>query len=324
MSAVLIILLVIPAALVLLAVVLLVVPLPPLDGLEPLEKLKDPDSRFIQVNGLDVHYKQRGSGERVLILLHGFGAGVFSWREVMEPFGKTGTVIAYDRPAFGLTARPMPESWQGANPYGPQANLEQLFGLMDALGVAKAVLVGHSAGGRVALHAALERPERFCGLVLVDAAVYAIGRVPPRLLRPLMLTPQANRLGPAAARWLARRRGDQFLRASWHDPEKITPEVYALYRKPFQMADWDRALWEQAKAFYGGDGLGARIAELNVPTLVVTGDDDRIVPTADALRLAAEIRSARLVVIPSCGHVPQEEQPAAFLEALQGFLETLQ
>ena len=102
----------------------LIVPLPPLRDIAPLGELADADSQFIQVNGLSVHYKKYGDGEPVIILLHGFGASTFSWREVVQPLSQTGTVIAYDRPAFGLTERPMPGSWQEDNPYSAEANLE--------------------------------------------------------------------------------------------------------------------------------------------------------------------------------------------------------
>ena len=93
------------------------VPLPPVPGTVPAQQLADPDSHFVQINGLNVHYKIMGQGQPVFILLHGFGASLFSWHAVMEPLSQTGTVIAYDRPAFGLTERPM--QWSGQDPYGP-------------------------------------------------------------------------------------------------------------------------------------------------------------------------------------------------------------
>ncbi len=103
-------------ALILLGVVLVVilvgpflVPIPPLEGTASPERLADPDSRFIEVDGLVVHYKIAGQGSPAILLLHGFGASVFSWREVMEPLSWYGMVVAFDRPAFGLTSRPMPE-----------------------------------------------------------------------------------------------------------------------------------------------------------------------------------------------------------------------
>jgi pimeloyl-ACP methyl ester carboxylesterase len=296
------------------------VPIPALDDTVPPEELADPDSRFVEVNDLQVHYKTTGDGEPTMILLHGFGASVFSWREVMEPLGERlyelGTVIAFDRPAFGLTERPL--SWEpGANPYTPDAQVDLVVGLMDALGVDQAVLVGNSAGGTVAVNAALTHPERFQALVLVDAAIY-VGGGAPSWIRPLLRTPQVNRLGPLVARQLAVR-GDAFLESAWHDPGKITPEMRAGYRKPLRAEHWDRALWELTKASEQSD-LSARIDEIAMPSLVITGDDDRIVPTEQSVRLGREIPQAELVVIPDCGHLPHEECPEPFLDAVQAFL----
>jgi alpha-beta hydrolase superfamily lysophospholipase len=125
--------------LIILAILLIgpfLVPVPPLENTVPAKSLKDADSLFIEVNGVDVHYKKFGEGEPVFILLHGFGASLFSWREVTEPLAEFGTVIAYDRPAFGLTERPM--EWDGESPYSQDAQVELVVGLMDALGIEQA------------------------------------------------------------------------------------------------------------------------------------------------------------------------------------------
>ncbi len=300
----------------------LVIPIPPLPDPPPLSALVDEDSRFIEVNGIDVHYKQYGSGEPVMILLHGFGASTFSWREVMKPLSEYGTVIAFDRPAFGLTERPMPGEWEGESPYTLNSQINLLIGLMDRLNVEKAVLIGNSAGGTVAAAAALAHPQRVAALVLVDAAVYAGGGA-PAWIRPLLKTPQFDRLGPWFARSIAGEQGDAFLRAAWHDPSKITDEIIAGYREPLQVANWDRALWELTKVS-GESQLVERLDELNLPVLVITGDDDRIVPTAESLRLANDLPNARLAVLENCGHVPQEECPQPFLEAVVDFLPELE
>ena len=300
----------------------LIVPLPPLSDIAPLEELADADSQFIQVNGLSLHYKKYGDGEPVIILLHGFGASTFSWREVIQPLSRHGTVIAYDRPAFGLTERPMPGSWQNVNPYSAEGNLNLLFGLMDALDVQKAILVGNSAGGRLAVQAALLQPERVSALVLVDAAIYTGGGRSFGILRPLVFTRQMDRLGPFFARSIAGEQGDEFLRAAWHDPGKITPEIMAGYRKPLRVDHWDRALWELTKVGSGSEDLGQRLSELSLPVLVITGDDDRIVPTADLIRLGNEIPGAKFVMLPGCGHVPHEECPAPFLQAVDEFFQS--
>ncbi len=299
------------------------IPVPPLTDTLPPAQLADPDSGFAEVNGLTVHYKMVGGGEPTLILLHGFAASVFSWREVMAPLAEmeaVGTVVAFDRPAFGLTERPLPgeDEWAGENPYTPEAQVALTVGLMDALDIGRAVLVGNSAGGAVAMQAALAHPERVDALLLVDAAVYG-GRGTPALVRPLLNTPQMRHVGPLIARRI-QTWGRDFARSAWHDPERITPEVWEGYLKPLRVENWDRALWELTCAGRASD-LPARIPELTLPCLVITGDDDRIVPPELSVRLARELPNATLVVAPECGHVPHEECPQVFLRAVKEFLE---
>ena len=293
------------------------VPIPPLEGTLSERELADPDSKFIPVGELTVHYKEMGAGEPVFILLHGFGASAYSWREVMEPFSQLGRVIAYDRPAFGLTSRPMPGEWQGQNPYSPESQAAIVIGLMDALGVEKAYLVGNSAGGTVSVYTALTHPERVSGLVLVDAAIYT-GGGSPAWARPLLGTPQMRHLGPLLARQIATG-GDDFIRAAFHDSSLVTPDILAGYRKPLRAHNWDRALWELTAASRPL-GLADRLDELTLPVLVITGDDDRIVPTEQSIRLGGDIPGAALVVIENAGHLPHEEKPEEFMQAVRAFL----
>lgn len=307
--------------LIILLIAPLLVPVAQLEGTLPETALADSDSRFIQINGINVHYKQMGSGEPVILLLHGFGASVFSWREVMTPMANYATVIAFDRPAFGLTQRPMPGEWQGQNPYSPEAQVALVIGLMDALEIDRAILIGNSAGGSVALSTALANPQRINGLVLVDAAVYSGGGA-PAWIRPLLRLPQYDRVGQLISRSLLQN-GDRLIETAWHDPTRISPEVIEGYQKPLLANNWDRALWELTKAS-SESGLADRLAELKLPVLVVSGDDDRIVPTDQSVRLSEEIDGARLVVFTACGHVPQEECPDQFLQAVKPFVTSLQ
>ena len=305
--------------LIILLIILLVgpflVPVPPLENTVSGDSLADEDSKFIEINGVNVHYKTYGEGEPTFILLHGFGASLFSWREVVEPLAEFGTVIAYDRPAFGLTERPM--EWEGESPYSQDSQVELVIGLMDALGVEQATLVGNSAGGTISMLTALKYPERVTSLILVDPAVYAGGGA-PAWIRPLLGTPQFDHLGPLFARQL-QVQGTEFLKTAWHNPSKITPEIFEGYQQPLQINDWDKALWELTVSSRES-GLAERVSEFNLPILVITGDDDRIVPTEQSLRLAEELPNAELAVIPQCGHVPHEECPAVFMQAVTEFL----
>lgn len=310
-----ILLVVLAGVLVIILVGPFLVPVPPLQGMLPPQALADPDSQFIEINGLSVHVKTMGQGQPVFVLLHGFGASLYSWQPVMQSFSQLGTVIAYDRPAFGLTERPL--TWKGQNPYSPEAQVALLTGLLDHFGVQQAILVGNSAGGTVAMQTWLAHPERVLALILVDPAVYSGGGAPDWLL-PLFATPEMRHLGPLVARQLAAR-GPQLIQMAWHDPSRIPPETIKLYEKPLQVENWDRALWEFTLASRPSD-LAQHLSEFTLPVLVVTGGDDRIVPTADSVRLAKALPDARLVIIPNAGHVPHEEQPQAVMQAVTGFL----
>lgn len=287
------------------------------DTLSP-ETLADPDSRFIALNGMQVHYKMYGQGEPTIVLLHGLGSGTFSWHKVADALATEGTVIAFDRPGFGLTSRPLPGDWQGENPYSRAAQAKLTIALLDALGRERAVLVGHSAGGSLAFLTALRYPGRVTAVVLVDAAIYTEGGTPSWIL-PLLRTPPLRRLGPLFVRLIFGANGDRLLQSAWHDPSKITPDLIAAYRKATRVTNWDRAFWEFTLASEQLD-LASQVAALTTPALVITGDNDTWVPTAESVRLADELPDAQLAIIPNCGHVPQEECPEAFLAAIVPFL----
>jgi pimeloyl-ACP methyl ester carboxylesterase len=304
--------------LVLILVVPLVIPIPPIKDTSSPEDLADPDSQFITINDVKIHYKIKGQGKPVFILLHGFGSNLHSWDQVMDDLSKDGTVIAFDRPAFGLTERPT--SWEGENPYTPEAQVDQTIGLMDALGIDNAILIGNSAGGTIATRTALEYPERVEALILVDAAIYQQGGA-SGWLQKLMQTPQLRRLGPLLVRSI-QSRGEDLIQLAWHNPGLITPSTLENYRKPLKADNWDRALWEFTQVNPGPD-LSTQISAVDKPVLVITGDDDQIVPTEQSVRLADEIPGAKLSILPACGHVPQEECPKPFLESVFAFLDEI-
>jgi len=304
---------------ILLAAVLLgpfLVPVPALHG-QVSEDLADVDSRFIDIGDVTVHYKQYGQGEPVFILLHGTLATTYTWREVVEPLAQAGTVIAYDRPAFGLSSRPMPGEWSGKSPYGHEAQADMLIALMDALGIEHAILVGNSLGGGIAALAAQRHPERVDGLVLV--APVQTGHGTSKLLGLLLSTPQMRRVGPLFLRENVFDFGMKVYGDSWHDPTKIDLGDIDEYGEIFRVEDWDRGLWELIVAARPFESV-LQYETIAVPTLVITGDDDRVLSTKENTQLADRIPGARLVVIPDCGHVPQEECPEAFVQTVIQFV----
>jgi len=297
------------------------VPVPTLEGTVTEAELADSDSKFIEVDDVTIHYKEQGSGDTTFILLHGFGASVFSWREVMDDFAARGRVIAYDRPAFGLTERPMPESWT-YDPYGMDANIELLRGLMDALEIQKAILVGNSAGGAVSVAFALRYPERVDSLILVDPGLGG-GRGPqfPDWALPLMRSPQMRHIGPLLVRDIAVE-GDATILRAWSDPSKVTEEIFDGYHKPLQAHNWDRALYELNFAPPYPE-LRPLLPNLKTRAFIIGGQDDRLIRSWYFEDIAAEIPGAQLVLLPQCGHVPHEECPNAFMQNVIQFLETV-
>ncbi len=295
------------------------VPVPELDGLVPAEQFVETDSKFIEVNGVNVHYKEAGAGKQTFVLLHGFGGSTYSWREVMDDFAQLGHVIAYDRPAFGLTERPMPENWV-ENPYGMKANVELLHGLLDKFGVEKAVLVGNSAGGGVSVAFALEYPERVESLILVDPGVGG-GRGPqfPAWALPFMWTPQMRHLGPLMMRSYQETLPNTIQR-EWYDSAKLTDTIRQEYLKVLKVKNWDRAFYELTFAPAYPE-LRPLLPQLTVPVFIVAGQEDRLIRSFYFESISNEIPNAQLSLIPECGHVPQEECPTQFMEAVNNYLE---
>lgn len=315
------------------------VPVPPLTDTRAARELAWPGSAWVAVGGLQVHVEAVADAAPLLadpgaelltvdvdadpafLLLHGFGANTHSWAATLPWLSEGGLAVAYDRPAFGLTDRPLGGWARDANPYGPAAQVATAIGVLDAMGVERAVLVGHSAGGSIALQAALAHPDRVAGLVLVSAAVYAGGGA-PAWSRPLLRTPQFERVGPLVMRQLGGPQGDDFLSASWADPSRLDDATLEAYRRPLRVDDWDRALWELVKASAEPD-LVPFLSSIRVPVLVVTGAQDSIVPAALSRDLARDLVNATdgatFVELDGCGHLPHEECPEAFRAAVEAW-----
>jgi len=313
------------------------VPIPPLEDTQPHRDLADDDSQFVIIKGVDVHYKEQGGANKeVFLLLHGFGASIFTWQQVMKPLAEYGQVVAWDRPGFGITERPLPEeSWlkgpasarqPGAeiwNPYSPQAQVDIALALLDNLGLENVTLIGNSAGGAVAAQIAVSHPDRVKRLILVSPALRV--RAPNRggLMR-LMDLPQVNRLGPLLVRSISES-GMATLKEAWHEPDQMGSQTILAYRRPLQAENWDRGLWEFTKASRARPALLPELQNSKLPMLIITGDDDRIVPTSNSVEIADLLKTAgtdvELAVIPACGHVPQEECPLAFMEVVNTWVQ---
>jgi pimeloyl-ACP methyl ester carboxylesterase len=288
-------------------------PLPALEDTVPPRELAQADDRFTVVEGIEVRYRDLGGGGSTFVLFHGFGANALSWEPVVEDLTALGRVIAFDRVGFGLTERPL--SWEGEHPYATVSQADLALGLMDALAVDTATLVGHSAGASVATIIALEHPERVSGLILESPT---LDSRPGAITSFLLGTPQGQRVARFAARRGAQRM-NELLASAYHDPARITDETLDGYRQPLRAKNWDTGLARYTAA-PRVRGIEARLPDLTVPLLIVTGDDDTWVPTEDTIALAESVPAADLAVLEACGHVAHEECPDRFAEIVRDWM----
>jgi len=300
------------------------VPVEPLEGLTSAQHLATENSRFVTIpftgtDGIDIHYLAESGnedGERpVFVLLHGSLFNAFTWNESMDTFAEYGDVVAYDQPPYGLSEKLVAGEWTDANPYTPEAAVEQLFGFLDEMEIDNVILVGHSYGGSLAVQAALAHPDRVDAIILVDPAVYVDEEMPGWLMN----LPQVRRIGPLFSRMLAT--NDAFMRQMYLNSDPIMAERMPLTRIQTQVEDWDVAFWEYLRVWQVDvDELASRIPELEQPVFVLSGDSDAIVPISDSQRITDELPNAEFASLPSCGHVPQEECPQAFEDAVSQWL----
>ena len=277
---------------------------------------------FASAQGIDIYYEktdfvcQEGkdcSNPPVIFLMHGFGANTFSFREVTEPLSQLGDVIAYDRPGFGLSERPT--SWEGENPYGSIGQgliLDQL--IAEFASGRDVILVGHSAGGTLAAQYVVDNKDSIQGLILISPAILSTGGS-PSWLNWVFSIPQLDHLGPLLVSSIASS-GMDLLNESWYNKDLITEEVKAGYREPLSVIGWEEGFWEFNRAPRAFD-VKDRLDEITVPTLLITGDTDTVVATADTQALADMIKDSVLFVIPRSGHLAQEETPADTMKAIQ-------
>ncbi len=299
-------------------VVPLIVPISAPPGVKPLAAVAGPSADYLTVKGVDLYLERQpyqptgdpgattGQPPATFVLLHDYAFNSYTYAKFAPLLAQHGAVVAYDRPGFGLSERPMPPDYaNGFNPYTPQAQVDLLVALLDSLGVQRAVLVANGLGANVALNTAQEHPERVEALVLLAAAGQTSGgRSAPAWL---LASPQMRRLGPVFLRQLAGAPGEQLFENAWADPEAITPEDRAAHQRTTSVEDWDRAMWEISLAANAGKAVD--LASVTAPTLVVAGEDDNTLPVSEPERLANELPDAQLAVMPACGHLPQLECP---------------
>lgn len=267
----------------------------------------------VDVNGTPVNYVDLGSGDREpVVLVHGLGGQWQNWLENIPRIAQERRVLALDLPGFGLT--PEPEDDISISGYGRCVDA-----FCDALGLGEVAIVGNSMGGFVSAEVAIQFPERVTRLVLVSAAGITSAEAPRRpvltfaRVATALATNTAARHRALAARPLTRH-GSLALVA--RHPRLLKADLaYEGFFKGAGKPGFDDAL--RASMEYD---FRERLPDVEVPTLIVWGEKDSILPVRDANQFERLISDSRKVVMRDTGHIPMAERPQAFNDVLMDFL----
>ncbi|HYK21437.1 MAG TPA: alpha/beta hydrolase [Pyrinomonadaceae bacterium] len=269
-------------------------------------------SRFIDVDGIRVHYQEAGNpNDPAIILIHGFASSTLVWSKVFLRLAQEGyRVIAVDLLGYGYSAKPK----NGEYTISGQAKL--LIRLLDCLGIPKAIFVGSSYGGAIAATCALDYPDRIEKLILVGAVNnnrplrFTLMRVfgsplVGDVVSPLLIG--SRRL----LRWRMKRVYD---RHAWVLDER---RVDARHQ-PLRASGTQRAIIRTVRS-WDAERISREAHLIKHPTLLLWGENDPEIPLADGERLHEAIAGSRLIIFLECGHLPHEEYPEAFVDVVIDF-----
>jgi pimeloyl-ACP methyl ester carboxylesterase len=267
-----------------------------------------PPSQFIEAAGIRLHVRDTGPRDApAVILLHGLGSSLQTWDAWAGTLSASFRVVRYDLPGFGLT---------GADPTGDYTETRAvavLAALMDALAIPRASVVGNSMGGKLAWEFAAYHPDRVEKLVLVSPDGFASPGFDYG--KPAEIPFVARLLPYVMPEFLLRMN----LAPAYGDEKRLTAPVLRRY-------------WDMMRAPGVRTALLARLEQVRLirpepllhrvqaPTLLVWGEQDRLIPFSNAQDYLREMKDARLVSFPGLGHVPQEEAPAESLPPVLAFL----
>jgi pimeloyl-ACP methyl ester carboxylesterase len=261
-----------------------------------------------------LHVVRQGAGKPT-IMLHGYGTTHFTWRNLVSILSAQRELWLIDLKGHGRSACPLDGK------YALQDQVDLIHRLIVENDLRQLTLIGHSFGGGVALLVALkllaDGEKRLSSLVLIDSIAF-----PQKL--PLFIRLAAwPLLGPMVLACVPVKLLVQLvLRTAFFDRKKIERQAIDAYAVNLRSHEHRRALVETAKQLVPED-LKIEIQQyssISVPTLLIWGQQDRVVPPTVGVRLNMTIANSHYMVVENCGHIPQEECPEAILEPIAKFL----
>lgn len=264
------------------------------------------DATFAEVRETRIRFVDEGEGPAV-VLIHGFASSLETWDGIRPQLVEQGRrVLAMDLKGFGWSGRP-----EGR--YSPQEQARIVYSLMDERGIHEVAVVGHSYGASVALAMALARPHRVTRLGLYDAWVYK------EQLPTFFHWARGKGVGEALFGAFYDERPEDRLVLAFHDPQalpqKLVDDVERALERPGTKAAALAAVRDMQYS-----GLQERYGEIEQPTLLLWGREDRVAPVTVGERLYNQLPRASLKVYPQCGHFPMIEAARPSTRDLLEFL----
>jgi pimeloyl-ACP methyl ester carboxylesterase len=236
-------------------------------------------------------------------LLHGAYASVHAWEPWVDELGDEFRLISFDLPGFGLTGAVPGGDYSRAN---MSRTLDQIMRLMK---LERAIIVGHSMGGSVALQYALDHPQKIRGLILIGSS--GMRRTPDEEVPSTFGLADISWLQPILRYVTPRFMIERGLRDSVADPDSfVTDEQVTRYWELIRMTGSREAMLQRRSLGTSTPPLEGRLAEITLPTLLIWGAQDKLVPLAHGVRMNRAIFNSRLLAYPDLGHLPMEEAPA--------------
>lgn len=271
------------------------------------------NSNFVSVDGARVHYQEFGdAGKPTLLMIHGYTASLYVWKTVAPILAANGFhVVAVDLVGFGYSEKPR------SFDYSIVSQARTVARFMNRLGMGRATVVGSSYGGAVAATLALDYPERVEKLVLVDTVCNDNLKNHP-ILRLAAIRGVGEAITPFLidSRAFQRYRMRGTLARANHD--LITRDRVESILRPLTAADAHHSLLATSRAW-----SAARIEQdanlIDQPTLIIWGEEDKVIPAADGHKLHRAMLNSRLVILKNCGHVPPEEKSDLFVDLVTEF-----
>ena len=257
-----------------------------------------PELRSTTIFDCSIRYYDVGSGPP-LVLIHGLGGDADDWAFCLEALSASHRVIALDVLGFGRSDKPAIE-------YRISVFVDMLERFLAALGIGRAAVLGHSLGGWIAAAFALKSPDAIDNLVLVDSAgVWGDARELPVDFR-------------VSTREHLREVFDHLFYDKSLATDTLVDLAYALH---LERGDGTTIANVLANLRDGREDLDRALGKLQVPTLVIWGEQDEIIPLATGRRMQRLIANSHLAIIPNCGHLPELEKPAEFVRCVLEFLQ---